>query len=141
MARSGVWQDCQSLPTRTLHQQVEPHDCLFVPHNCLFVPHDCLFIPHDSLIVPTHRLLSSLVSCSQEREAISTVIHIFLHRGIECVSIHIWDLVWISLTHWVLRCYYSRGKLGAVWSLLPTIFPVESHFYAQGLCSSRWLHC
>ena len=25
MARSGVWQDYQSLPTRTLHQQVDPH--------------------------------------------------------------------------------------------------------------------
>ena len=26
MAGSGVWQDCQSLPTRTLHQRIEPHN-------------------------------------------------------------------------------------------------------------------
>ena len=26
MAGGGVWQDCQSLPTHTLHQQVNPHD-------------------------------------------------------------------------------------------------------------------
>ena len=25
MAGSGVWQDCQSFPTRTLHQWNEPH--------------------------------------------------------------------------------------------------------------------
>ena len=30
-----------------------------------------------SLIVPTHRILSCLVSCSQERGADSTIIHIF----------------------------------------------------------------
>ena len=26
MVGSGVWQDCQSFPTRTLHQRIEPHD-------------------------------------------------------------------------------------------------------------------
>ena len=26
MVGSGVWQDCQSLPTCTLHQWIEPHD-------------------------------------------------------------------------------------------------------------------
>ena len=25
MAGSGVWQDCQSMPTPTLHQRIEPH--------------------------------------------------------------------------------------------------------------------
>ena len=36
-----------------------------------------------------------LVSCSQKRGAISTIIHLFPHEGIEWVSIYIWDLVWI----------------------------------------------
>ena len=25
MTGSGVWQDCKSFPTRTLHQRIEPH--------------------------------------------------------------------------------------------------------------------
>ena len=36
MARSGVWQDCQSLPTCTLHQWFESHDGKendYAPHS------------------------------------------------------------------------------------------------------------
>ena len=42
---------------------------------------------------------------------------------------------------WVLRCCYSCSKLGAVRSLSPMIFPVESHFYAHGLCVSFLTDC
>ena len=100
--------------------------------------------PHIGTVVCsifTHKILSYLVSRSQERGAVSTIIHIFHSEesgvfrsvfGIWCKS---------SLTHWVLRCCYSRSKLGAVWSLSPTISPMQSHFYAQELCSSWCLHC
>ena len=38
MAGIGVWQDCHSFPTRTLHQQTEPHDGKkndYAPHSTL----------------------------------------------------------------------------------------------------------
>ena len=52
MAGSGVWQDCQSFPTRTLHQRVDlmleatSTAILYMMPlvSGLFVPHDCLFI-------------------------------------------------------------------------------------------------
>ena len=38
MDGSGVWKDCQSSPTRTLHQWIEPHDGQkndYAPHSTL----------------------------------------------------------------------------------------------------------
>ena len=89
-----------------------------------------------SLIVSTHRLLSCLVSRSQERGAVSTIIHIF-HTEESSVFQSVFG-IWCesSLTHWVLRCCYSRSKLGVVGSLSPMIFfSCGEPFYAQGLCS------
>ena len=89
-----------------------------------------------SLIVLMHQFLSCLVSRNQGRGAISTVIHIF-HTEESSVFQSVFG-IWCesSLTCWVLRCCYSCSKLGAVRSLSPMIFPMESHFYAQGLCVS-----
>ena len=83
IAGSGVWQDCQSFPTHTLHQQIQPHDGKkndYAPHSILSTTHylHCLFIPHESLFIfLTHKLHSCLVSRSPERGAVSIVIHIF----------------------------------------------------------------
>ena len=81
-----------------------------------------------SMIVPTHRILSCLVSRSQERGAVSTVIHIF-HTEESSVFQSVFG-IWCesSLTHWVLCCCYSRSKMGAVWSLSSMIFLWRSIF-------------
>ena len=66
MAGSGVWQDCQSLPTRTLHQGVdltlEATSTAILSTTPLF---SGLFVPHDCLFIHVHR--PSLFTLTQGR--------------------------------------------------------------------------
>ena len=115
MAGSGVWQDCQSLPTRTLHQRVDPHvgkenhhhhHSRRTPHSLHNDAGNTPALPtfHSGLLLILMQVKMPCVSCrgffsspfglKQPGEGVvSTVIHIFYREEFGVFSIHIWDLV------------------------------------------------
>ena len=90
MAGNGVWQDCQSFPTRTLHQQIEPHigRGMTTMHSryCLSIhahkrSHSSSRRDHCLFIILTHRIFSCfwLTQRAGSRALSSTI---FLWRAI-----------------------------------------------------------
>ena len=135
------WQDCQSLPTRTLHQQwnltlgkgselsristLSTTVLKTLPHFRLAILHCRSFLTQGKTSCVSRRGILFLFwsHAARRREALSIVIHIFPQReesGVFAFVFGIWCKS--SLTHWVLCCCYSCSKLGAVRSLSPTIF-------------------
>ena len=97
--------------------------------------------PLSIFFVPTHRLLSGLVSCSQEIGVVST--HSQFSHTEESSAFQPVFGSWCeySLTHWVLHCCYSRCKLGVVLSLSPTIFLWKAILHSGTMCKFSLLIC
>ena len=99
MAGSGVWQDCQSLPTCTLHQQVDPHvgkeKLITAITHALLNLHSLHYYAilsivysssrrDNSLMIPMHKIHFRLVAHSQEEGAVSDVIHVSTEWYLAC---------------------------------------------------------
>ena len=117
MAGSGVWQDYQSLPTRTLHQRIEPHDGQkndYAPHS---LHSTTPFTPFTPLSVHPH---VGMVVCSPSCTGIFFVD--LTHPGGEpligrhsrfstewslvCFPSIFWGLVQVSLMHRLGDCIF-----------------------------------
>ena len=105
MAGIGVWQDCQSLPTRTLHQQFDPHvgketTAAITPcglSTLATMPFSPLSVhPHARtvvLFILTHRILSCFGLAHLGEGVVSIVIHIFHREEFGVFPSVYWDLV------------------------------------------------
>ena len=117
MVGSGVWQDCQSLPTCTLHQQVDPH----------------VGKETTTAITPCGLSILSTTPFSP------LSVHPHVRAGI--VHPHAGTIVLFILTHRILPSFYSRSELGAMF--FHPRFPCEGPFtffcHVYAFLTDLWL--